>query len=93
MTNRGNGYLASPSMQTSTANQEIIYQKPEHWTHGYRLYKFSFSNKSDVTVIINNETTAFLEAGQGFEMAIGDKPIQSFIIVEADIIFNWLAAY
>lgn len=95
MSTKGNGYLGSSKLETSSANQEIVPQPPSHlnWTSGYKLYKFSFSNRQATQVIINNATTIYLEAGQGFEMETGDASIYSFIIVEPDITFNWIAAY
>lgn len=93
MSTKGSGYLGSPKLETSTANQEIVPSKPQNWTQGYKLYKFSFSNKQATKVIINKETTIYLEAGQGFEMESGDAQIFSFVIVSSGIPFNWIAAY
>lgn len=93
MSTKGSGYLASPKLETSTANQEIIESPPVHWTQGYKLYKFSFMNRQDATVIINEKTTAFLEARQGFNMEQGDEPIFSFVIVESGINYNFVGAY
>lgn len=93
MSTKGSGYLASPKLETSTANQEIIDSAPAHWTQGYKLYKFSFMNRQDVTVIINKKTTAYLEARQGFNMEQGDEPIFSFVIVDANVTFNFIGAF
>lgn len=93
MSTKGSGYLASPELEISTANQQIVPNKPSHWTVGYKLYKFSFMNDQATKVIINNKTTAYLRAGQGFEMEIGDAPIYSFVIVDAEISYNWIGAF
>lgn len=90
---QGSGYKGSPELQISTANQEIIPAKPANWTGGYKLYKFSFDNKQDVTVRLNNETTLFLEAEQGFEMERGDAPIFSFVVITSGVQFLWVGAY
>lgn len=87
------GYLGSPSLLVSKANQEIINAKPANWTYGYKLYKFSFDNTQNCTVIINGKAKIFLKAGQGFEMNVGDEPITSFVIVESGIEFVWIGGY
>lgn len=78
--NQGNGYLGTSKIEVSIANQEVIPTKPTNWTNGYRLYKFSFLNKQSCTIIINHETEIYLEANQGFEMDVYDRPIMSFVI-------------
>jgi hypothetical protein len=86
----GRGYIGSNSLQTSTANQEIIPSIPIQ----YNLYKFQFQNDEDCSIFINKSAAPlFLRAGQGFEMDKNDAPIYSFKIVEADITFNWIGAY
>lgn len=87
------GYLGSPQIMTSKVNQEVIDSKPVSWTHGYKLYKFSFDNTQNCTVIINKKAIVFLKAGQGFEMNVGDEPIHSFIVMESGIEFTWIGGY
>lgn len=89
----GSGYLGSDSLKTSTANEEVIPSPPSSWTTGYKLYKFSFMNSDDCTVIINNKTKVFLRANQGFTMNEADSPIYSFKIVEPGVNYNWIGAY
>lgn len=89
----GDGYLGSNNLLTSVANQEVIPSTPLDWTNGYHLYKFSFKNDQACQVIINNETTLYLRANEGFNIELGDKEIFSFKIVQADITFNWHGAY
>lgn len=90
----GSGYIGSPSLQTSTANQEIIPAPSNpNWTHGYNLYKFSFMNDQNVTVKINKDKDIFLRAGQGFSTEYIDSPIWSFIVQEAGITYNFIGSY
>lgn len=93
MSTKGSGYLGSPKLETSTVNQEIVPSPPSHWTSLYKLYKFSFNNKQATKVIINKETTVYLEAGQGFEMDLGDAPIYSFVIVDSGVPYTFIGAY
>lgn len=88
-----NGYLGSSQVLVSVGGKNIIDDKPSNWTHDYKLKKFSFNNEQNCTVKINNQTTLFLKAGQGFEVDKGDFPITSFIIVEAEISYNWIGMF
>lgn len=90
---KGNNYLGSPTIQTSTANQELVPVKPPKWTVGYAIKKMSFDNKDNCTIVINNEARIFLEAGQGFESTYDDPIIYSFKIVESGIKFNFIASH
>ncbi|MFS0643692.1 hypothetical protein [Siminovitchia sp. 179-K 8D1 HS] len=87
------GYIGSQELQTSEANKEIIPSKPDDWTHGYKLYKFSFMNESDCTVVINDKYTIFLKANQGLSIDKGDEPIVSFKIKEGGIKYNFIGAF
>ena len=78
---------------TSTANQELLPNKPASWSHGYKLIRFSFDNDQDCSVVVNGQVTIFLKAGQGFEIGEGDIPITSFKIVQAGITFNWIGIW
>jgi hypothetical protein len=89
----GVGYLGTDSIKTSVANEELVPVKPEHWTRGYSFYKFSFVNKQACKVIINGESTIFLDAEQGFEMGEVDALVKSFVIVEPDIEYQFIACY
>lgn len=88
-----NGYLASPELQTSSGNHEIVPNKPDRWTNGYRLRKLSFDNVEECTILINDEIEVFLKAGQGFNTDYSDPPIYSFVVQEEGIQFNFIAAY
>ena len=90
----GNGYLGSESLITSTENYEVVPNTPDGWSdERYSFYKFSFINKTDCTIRINGGNPIFLEKNQGFEANKGDAKINSFVIVEPDVEFNWIGAY
>jgi hypothetical protein len=90
----GNGYLGTDSVKTSVAGQELLPSKPVDWTESYKLYKFSFINYDlDCSVLINNETTIFLKANQGFEMSEEDEAITSFKILTNGVSYTWIGAY
>jgi hypothetical protein len=93
----GNGYLGSSDLLvTNSANTEIIPSPPAElkWTEGYKLYKFSFSNPNQSChVKINGGNPIFLSATQGFEMDESDDPIESFIVVEIGISYNFIGCY
>lgn len=97
MRNNASGYLGSPELQTSTANQELIPLADASWTSGYKFRKLSFDNEQECTVKIidkhDKESTHFLKAGYGFEVSYLDPAIKSFVIVEAGINFIWSATY
>lgn len=89
-----NSYLGSKKVEeSSSTNHEVIPNSPENWTRGFELYKFSFINSQDCTVIINDETEIFLLAEQGFNVERGDKKITSFKIKESGIKYVWVGAY
>lgn len=89
----GSGYLGTDSVKTSVNNAEIIPSAPVGWTLPYELYKFSFLNYADCSVLVNNTTTLFLKANQGFEMSENDEPITSFKILADGITYSWIGAF
>ena len=91
MTKKGNGYLGSKQVETSTLNQEVIPSPPaeKKWTTGYSLYRFEFLNMDDCRILVNGETELFRLAGQGFKMDEIDKEIKSFIVVTPNVRFMW----
>jgi hypothetical protein len=90
----GSGYIGTDTLKTSVAQQELIPSPPVNWTVKYSLYKFTFMNDQDCSVLINGNTTAiFLRAGQGFETTDSDAPIYSFKINESGITYNFVGAY
>lgn len=90
----GNGYLGTTKLEISTtANHEVIPNSPESWTIGYSLYKLSFWNQQECTVIINDSTEIFLMAEQGFNVEKGDLPITSFKVKQQGINYLFVGAY
>ena len=91
MSRKGNGFLGSKQIETSTSNHEIIPSPPaeKKWTTGYSLYRFEFLNFDEATVLVNGETELFRLAGQGFKMYEIDKEIKSFIVVTPNVRFMW----
>jgi hypothetical protein len=86
-----NGFIGDGN-RTSTANMELVV-KPAGWSYGaIECYKVSFLNKEICTIKVNGSTIP-LDAGQGFESDRDDVTIQSFIIVESGINFNFVAGY
>ncbi len=86
----GSNYIGSSDPTTSTSNQEVIPTKPENWSRGYNLYRFSFQNDQDCHVKINGGDQIYLRANQGFNSSEVDAPINSFVVVESGIVYNWL---
>ena len=82
------------SIKVSIANQEVVPPKPEGWTIGHTFYAFSFINKQPCTVVINGdvENPIFLDTEQGFERLEIYQPIESFVIREAGIEYQFIGA-
>lgn len=80
------GYMGSPSILTSAERQELILP-------GVVYHKFSFFNYGECTILVNGSDPIFLAAEQGFSSDSSDTPIKSFVVVEADIKFNWIGAF
>lgn len=93
----GNDYIGSSDLLTTQiANYEVIPSPPAelNWTQGYKLYKFSLSNPNQSChVKINGGSPIFLSVSQGFDMDESDDPIESFIIVEQGITYNFIGCY
>lgn len=87
------GYVGSPDITTSTANQQLVGTETG-MTMNYSFKKFSFINYADCHVKINGDTNAiFLKANQGFEAESERFPINSFVVVESGIQFQFAGAY
>lgn len=90
----GSGYKGSPELEFSTTEHyEVIPKLPDKSLKENFLYKFSFFNDQDCTVIINDGDPIYLRANQGFQMDENDALIYSFVIVEEGISFNWIGAW
>lgn len=87
----GIGYAGSNDLVTSTAEQELV---PANVGAADRaFYAFSFYNEDECTVKINGGDAIFLGEGQGFNTTEVDAPINSFVVVEAGVKFNWIGGY
>ncbi|MBD1379238.1 hypothetical protein [Metabacillus arenae] len=89
----GTGYIGSPSILISSANEECIPEPPSHWNKKYSLYKFTFSNSGACSIKVNNGSPIYIADGQGFSIEKEDAPITSFVIVEAGVSYNWIGAF
>lgn len=88
------GYISSKGLEITTkAMQEIVPIPPADWTIGYTFEKFSFYNETECNVIINSKYPITLTAGRGFEVGYEDIPIDSFVIVEAQTPYEFIATY
>jgi hypothetical protein len=91
----GSGFIGSDSLKVSSVMEEVVPLPPASKPFKrYSLYQFSFLNHdADCTVVINEDATIFLRAGQGFESDSEDMPIYSFVVKESGITYNWIAAF
>lgn len=90
----GSGYIGTDSLKVSVGNDQLVPTPPSSYPYSkYSFYKFSFNNQQDCTVIINNTTTIFIPAEQGFEMDSDDLGITSFVIKESGVTYTFVAAY
>lgn len=58
-----------------------------------KFYEFSFINKQDCNVIVNNSNPIPCPAEVGFVADANDAKISTFVIVEKDIDFTWRGKY
>ncbi|MCP1159465.1 hypothetical protein [Bacillus infantis] len=87
----GSGYFATESKKVSTENQELIVKPEGNSVH--IIYKLSFKNYDECTVLVNNETRIFLDALDGFEVTHRDPPIYSFMIETPNIEYIFVGAH
>ena len=88
------GYISSNGLEVTTKPmQDIIPQPPAHWSLGYTFEKFSFYNENACSVIINGKYPITISAGRGFEVGYDDVPIESFVIIEAQTPYEFIASY
>lgn len=83
---------------TTEEMQEIIPTAPEGWTVPVVFNKFSFLNSEECHVILNGdsglygeENKIFLRKNQGLNLK--DMRIESFVIVEKGLEYNWVGEY
>ncbi len=92
----GEGVRGSDSLLTSTANIEVVPNAPVEWSDDrFTFYKFYFMNRENCTVVINGDSDnpIYLDAFQGFQTDGADKEIESFVIREANIRYNFVGWY
>ena len=90
----GSGYLGSPDIQISVAEQEILPNPPRNWLGKYNFYKFSFMNLNNACHIsINNGDWIYLASFIGINTDYVDLPIFSFRIQENNISYYWIGCY
>ncbi len=92
---KGSGYLGSESpISSEEGNYQIIPDSPDHWTSGYKFYKFEFKTiePTEVIVRINDGNPIYLNDGY-FATEIGDAPINSFVVLTPETEFTWLGGY
>ena len=83
------GFTGSTDVEVSASeNHEILIKNS-----GIPLQKFGFLNYSACHVKINGSDPIYLAAGQGFSTDVNDSPIKSFVIVEANVRYNWVGTY
>lgn len=80
----------------SKANEEIIPKKTEigdGYNRPIEFKKFSFFNKNDCTIVINNEREIFLFAGLGLNISLEEESITSLRIKEDGVAYTYVAGY
>jgi hypothetical protein len=102
------GYDGSPSIQTSTANLEIIpqpisipglipsYKSPYANSHNVNrtcFYEFSFYNTQACHVKVNGENVIYLAAGENWAIDSTNTMIWSFIVIDSGINYTWVCSY
>ena len=89
----GSGYKASPFVETSIANAEVLPPTPLGQVP-IHFYKFTFINDADCSLLINNDPIPkFIRAGQWLNVSETDIPISSIKVVESNVPYNWFGAY
>lgn len=83
-------FIGSDDLMVSTANMEIIPPKPEGWTSGYNFIIFALFNDQPCRVSINGSKPIYFKANQGFYFPLCNMIIESFVIIDEGITFNWI---
>lgn len=89
----GKGYYGSSDLETSVALLDIIPKRSDNVTP-ISFYMFSFNNDSACHISFNGGSTwIYLKKGQGFSTSLPNKEINSFMIQENGITYNWIGAW
>lgn len=90
--------IGSKEQKLSTAMEDIVPNAPTGWTVPIIFQNLSFHNVEECHVIINKssaldgtENRIYLRAGQGLDIDEKDIDIFSFVIVEDNIPYNFVA--
>ncbi len=89
-------FIGSEAVQNSGAgNYQVIPDPPARWANNqYKLKSFAFLNEQECNVSINGSDTIYLEANQGLTVEIEKFDlIESFVIVDAGVDFQWIGIY
>jgi len=89
-------FIGSGAMQNSGAgNHEVVPAAPADWSNNrYHLKSLSFLNSQACTIRVNDSDEIYLEANQGLAVE-ADKfnMINSFIVVDAGVDYQWIGLY
>ena len=87
----GGGYISGSGV--TTENMELIPSSPSDWTYDYTIKKLSFYSTMACTIVINKKYKIPLQAGRGFEVDYKDPSINSFVIEEANVTYEFIGVY
>lgn len=73
----------------SNAKQELLANSK----NPRKYYEFSFLNKQECSVIVNDSDPIPCPAGVGFVADANDAKISSFIVLESGIEYTWRGKY
>lgn len=92
--------IGSKVLTKSSENEEIVPNKPNNWSVDLKFLEFSFMNSQDCHIILNGnsrlgneENKIFLRANQGLNIDKDDVDVESFVIIESGIDYNWVGKY
>lgn len=89
----GVGFFGSEELMTTTEkNTEIIQQHKAAGNNYFAAYSFSFKTYVDCHIKVNG-VLLNLEANMTFNTSYIDPRVETFIIVEEDVIYTYMGAY
>lgn len=88
------------NLQISVGGEDIIPKIPSTWSVPIRFINFSFMNQEACTIILNGKSKLtgqdnkiYLMANQGLNIFDDDVDVESFIIVEDGVPYNFVGKY
>ncbi|GFN32601.1 hypothetical protein [Paenibacillus xylaniclasticus] len=79
---------------TSEENQELLPILNPKWNNPRgKYYEFAFLNTESCTVIVNGKDINVLAENQGFQIGRNDVLIESVVVVESGINYQWSGKY